>query len=71
MKIIIEQVANEPRSKWKALFLCLFLGWLGIHKFYEGKVFVGIIYLCTGGLCGVGVLVDFIVLLFKSNPYYV
>lgn len=58
------------KSKWISLFLCLFFGILGIHKFYEGRVLLGIVYLCTGGLLGVGVLVDLIVLLFKPNPYY-
>lgn len=59
------------RSKWVSFFLCLFFGGLGIHKFYEGKVIMGIIYIFTGGLFGIGVIVDLIVLLFKPNPYYV
>lgn len=29
-----------------------------------------IVYLCTCGLAGVGVVVDLIVLLFKPNPYF-
>jgi TM2 domain-containing membrane protein YozV len=59
-----------PKSKWVALFLCLFLGVLGIHKFYEGRVLLGVLYLCTVGLFGVGVIIDLIVLFFKPNPYY-
>jgi len=31
---------------------------------------VSLVYLCTGGLFGVGVIVDLIILLFKPNPYY-
>ena len=58
------------KSKWVSFFLCLFLGPLGIHKFYEGRVLLGIVYLLTAGLCGVGVVIDLIVLLFKPNPYY-
>jgi TM2 domain-containing membrane protein YozV len=58
------------KSKWVAFFLCLFLGVLGIHKFYEGRVLLGILYLCTVGLFGVGVIIDLIVLFFKPNPYY-
>ncbi len=58
------------KSKWVAFFLCLFLGVLGIHKFYEGRVLLGVLYLCTVGLFGVGVIIDLIVLFFKPNPYY-
>ncbi len=58
------------KSKWVSFFLCLFLGVLGIHKFYEGRVLLGILYLFTVGLFGVGVIIDLIVLFFKPNPYY-
>lgn len=61
----------KPRNKWLAFFLCLFLGYLGIHKFYEGRVGAGILYLCTGGIFGIGWLIDCITLLFKPNPYFV
>ena len=59
-----------PKSKWVAFFLCLFFGVLGIHKFYEGRVLLGMVYLLTLGLCGVGVFIDLVILLFKPNPYY-
>lgn len=59
------------KNKWVALLLCLFLGFFGIHKFYEGKILLGIVYLCTFGLLGIGWFVDCISLLFKPNPYYV
>ena len=26
------------KNKWVSFFLCLFFGYLGIHKFYEGKI---------------------------------
>ena len=58
------------KNKWVSFFLCLFLGRLGIHKFYEGKVLLGIVYLCTCGLFKIGVFVDLIVLFFKPDPYY-
>lgn len=58
------------KSKWISFFLCLFFGIFGIHKFYEGRILFGIIYLCTGGLFGVGVIVDLIILILKPNPYY-
>lgn len=62
---------GRPKNKWTALLLCFFLGYIGVHKFYEGKIGMGILYIFTVGLFGIGVLVDFITLLFKPNPYYV
>ena len=58
------------KNKWVAFFLCLFLGYLGVHKFYEGRVLLGIVYFFTGGLLGVGVIYDLVVLFFKPNPYF-
>ena len=60
----------KPKNKWVALCLCFFIGFFGAHKFYEGKVGMGILYLFSGGLFGIGVIIDFIALLFKPNPYY-
>lgn len=59
------------KNKWTAFFLCLFLGLIGVHKFYEGKILMGVIYLFTGGLCGIGWIIDLIILIGKPNPYYV
>ena len=61
----------RAKNKWTAFLLCLFLGYLGAHKFYEGKAGMGILYLFTGGLFGIGWFIDCIVLLCKPNPYYV
>lgn len=62
---------GRAKNKWVAVLLCLFLGEFGVHRFYEGKIGTGLVYLFTLGLCGVGVLIDLIILLFKPNPYYV
>lgn len=49
--------------------LCLLFGYLGVHKFYEGKNNLGILYLCTLGLFGIGWLIDIVVLFIKVlNP---
>ena len=61
----------RERNKWIALALCFFLGFFGAHKFYEGKIGLGILYIFTGGLFGIGVIIDFIVLLCKPVTYYV
>lgn len=57
------------RNKWIALILCVFFGWLGIHRFYEGKVFTGLLYLCTLGFFGIGWIVDIVRLAKEPNPY--
>lgn len=67
----INRTYGREKNKWVALLLCIFLGFLGAHKFYEGKILLGIVYLCTFGLFGIGLLVDFFSLLFKPNPYCV
>lgn len=61
----------KPKNKWVAFLLCLFAGYLGAHKFYEGKILLGIVYIVTCGFLGVGWLIDLLTLIFKPNPYYV
>ena len=45
-----------------AWILLTFLGYFGIHRFYMGKIFTGLLYLCTAGLFGLGILWDFLTL---------
>ncbi len=59
------------RNKWVALLLCIFLGFFGVHKFYEGKIIKGILYLCTMGFLLVGWFIDILTLFSKPNPYIV
>ena len=55
--------APTGSKSWVAtLLLCLFLGGLGIHRFYVGKVGTGILQLLTFGGLGIWVLVDFIMI---------
>ncbi len=62
---------GRPKNKWVALLLCLFFGYFGVHKFYEGRILAGLLYLFTFGLFGFGWLIDCLILLLKPNPYYV
>ena len=68
---VVAGVGARAKNKWTAFVLCLLLGYFGAHKFYEGKVGMGGLYLFTLGLFGIGWFVDLIVLLTKTNPYYV
>lgn len=61
----------RARNKWVAFLLCFFLGFVGAHKFYEGRAGMGILYIFTGGLFGIGWFIDLISILCKPNPYYV
>lgn len=59
-------IQYSHRKRLIALLLCFFLGVLGIHRFYVGKWGTGIIWLLTGGIAGIGVIVDFILVLLGS-----
>ena len=52
--------ADKPLNWLTLLLLCIFVGGAGIHRFYAGKIGSGILYLITGGLFGIGWLVDLI-----------
>lgn len=44
------------------LLLSLFVGSLGIHRFYVGKIGTGILQLITVGGCGIWTLIDIIMI---------
>ena len=70
----------EECSRWETLSLrcgstpgnpCMFRADLIPElKFYEGKIGMGVLYIFTGGLFGIGAFVDLIVILCKPGPYY-
>jgi TM2 domain-containing membrane protein YozV len=61
---------SQPSDKdWgSALLLSIFLGWLGIDRFYLGYTGLGILKLVTGGACGVWCLVDSILIAVNKLP---
>lgn len=44
------------------LLLCFFLGVIGVHRFYVGKIGTGILQVLTFGGLGVWSLIDFIMI---------
>lgn len=45
---------TSNKKRWTAFFLCLFLGPLGAHHFYVGRVMRGLLYCCTMGFFLIG-----------------
>ncbi len=57
------QVGTYSDKDWiVTLLFSIFLGGLGIHRFYVGKIGTGILWLLTGGCLGIGALVDIILI---------
>jgi len=54
----------DVSAKWlTVLLLSIFLGYLGVDRFYVGKIGTGVLKLLTGGGCGVWWLIDLILIL--------
>lgn len=66
---------SVERNALVSFLLCFFGGWLGLHRFFEGRFILGIIYFCTFGLFGFGVGIDFLIRLvnlisaFRKNKH--
>ena len=51
---------TSDKSKTTALLLCIFLGWMGTHYFYVGRIMRGIVSLFTFNLFGIGRIYDIV-----------
>ncbi len=60
---------SEEVYRTSALILCIFLGFLGMHRFYIKKKKFGFIYLVTGGLLFVGVIHDIVQMIRGKEPF--
>lgn len=58
---------TEESHDWLVtLLLCIFLGYLGVHRFYTKNYVAGVIQLLTGGGCGIWYIIDMILILLDS-----
>jgi len=53
---------TSNKSRTTTLLLCIFLGGIGIHRFYVGKIGTGILQLLTCGGFGIWSLIDLILI---------
>ena len=75
--VVDKKIKGRPHSYQKSdeisdkefipvILLCFFLGGLGVHRFYSGKIGTGILMILTLGGLGIWVIVDFIMLCIGS-----
>ena len=54
----------KSEKNWlTTLLLCIFLGGIGVHRFYAGKIGTGILMIVTCGGCGIWTIYDLIMIL--------
>jgi TM2 domain-containing membrane protein YozV len=57
---------GEGKSQLIALILCGVIGGLGVHRFYLGYIWQGVVQLLTLGGCGIWTLIDFVRIIMGS-----
>ena len=59
-------MADSDKGFVPTVLLCFFLGGLGVHRFYVGKVGPGLLMLFTLGGFGIWTLIDFVMIILGS-----
>ena len=64
-KPAVDEFGNpvSDKSRLAAALLAFFFGWLGVHRFYVGKIGTGILMILTLGGLGIWALIDTILIL--------
>ena len=60
-----QNLQSNPKSEKgyvPMILLCFFVGGLGVHMFYAGKIGTGILMLLTLGGLGIWTLIDFVII---------
>lgn len=68
------QGSANNKSQLTALLLSIFVGWLGVHRYYLGYIWQGVVQTLTFGVFGIWTLIDLIRIATgdlqpKSGPY--
>lgn len=58
LQMLQSEMDRKKKSAVLVWILWLFVGYLGVHRFYLGKVGTGILFLLTGGILGIGWFID-------------
>ena len=57
-----QNTSGSGKSQVTALFMAIFLGFIGVHRFYLGYPLYGVLMILIFGLCGIGALIDLILI---------
>jgi TM2 domain-containing membrane protein YozV len=62
MSTAITTRTNKDTAIGYLLWVGCFFGFCGLHRIYSGRIVSGLIWFFTGGLCGVGQIIDLFLL---------
>jgi hypothetical protein len=58
-----EDAAESDYTRLPVLLLCLLFGWLGVHRFFVGKIGTGVLMMVTIGGLGIWIVIDLILII--------